>query len=244
MRGSLERCGLGPRRLFFWGARFLAGKITALKVQSRNRRRVSVYLDGAFAFGLPDIVAATLHVGQSLSDDEIADLRRRGSLEQAYDCALGYLSYRPRSVSEVRHHLAGKEVPEELIVETVERLVRAGLLDDDAFARFWVENRSSFRPRGQLALRYELRGKGVSEEAINSAVEAVDECEEAYRAAQPRALRLARVDRDTFRRRLADFLRRRGFSYETVRETVERLWQESRSSEDAESELPSDWGRR
>lgn len=211
----------------------MGGKITALQTQSKNERRVNVHLDGAFAFGVPDIVAASLRVGQSLTDQECADLCGRDAAERAYDRALRFLSSRPRSVAEVARYLGGKQVPEELVAATVERLLKAGLLDDLAFARFWVENRESFRPRGRLALRHELRCKGVAEEAISAATGEVDENEGAYRIARSRAKRLAHVDRETFRRRLGGFLIRRGFSYETVRETIERLWQETISPDGA-----------
>ena len=217
-------------------SRPLAGTITALRTQAKNKRRVNVYLDGAFALALPDIVAATLRVGQSLSGEQVADLQQRNAAQRAYDRALRFLSYRPRSVAEVSRYLAGKQAPDELIAQTVDRLRQAGLLDDRAFARFWVENRESFRPRGKVALRYELRRKGVGEEAIGAAIQDVDESEGAYRVAQTRALRLARVDRETFRRRLGGYLSRRGFSYSVVRETVERLWQERATREGAEEE--------
>ncbi|HOG48064.1 MAG TPA: RecX family transcriptional regulator [Anaerolineae bacterium] len=212
----------------------MAGKITALRAQTKNKGRVNVYLDGAFAFGLPDIVAAGLRIGQELSDADIAALRQHDSLERAYDRALRFLSYRPRSSEEVRRYLAGKQVAEEVASEVLQRLARAGLVDDAAFARFWVENRTSFRPRGASALRYELRRKGIGESAIEAAVAAVDEDGSAYQAAQARAARLLHVDRDTFYRRLGEFLRRRGFSYATARDAVERLWRE-RSGDTPES---------
>ena len=202
----------------------MAGRITALKTQLKNKQRINVYLDGVFALALPDTVAASLRVGQPLSDDECAGLRRRDAEESAYSRALRFLGYRPRSTEEVARHLAGLQVPEELIAETVGRLGREGLLDDQAFARFWVENRESFRPRGLAALRYELRRKGIAEEAIDEATREVDESAGAYRFAASQAERLRNVDRETFRRRLGGLLARRGFSYETVRETVDRLW--------------------
>lgn len=217
-------------------SRPLAGTITALRTQAKNKRRVNVYLDGAFALALPDIVAATLRVEQSLSGEQVADLQQRNAAQRAYDRALRFLSYRPRSVAEVSRYLAGKQVSDDLIAQTIDRLRQAGLLDDRAFARFWVENRESFRPRGKIALRYELRRKGVGEEAIDAAIQDVDESEGAYRVARTRALRLTRVDRETFRRRLGGYLSRRGFSYSVVRETVERLWQERATREGAEEE--------
>jgi regulatory protein len=201
-------------------------KITALKVQAKDKRRVNVYLDGVFAFGLPDTVAASLRVGQLVSEEECVALRWRDTVERAYERALGFLSYRPRSTEEVARYLAGKQVPDDVAGEVIGRLQQAELLDDQAFARYWVENRESFRPRGTMALRYELRRKGVDDGAIEAAIRDVDESEGAYRAAQAQARRLAGADRESFRRRLGGYLSRRGYAYATVRETVERLWRE------------------
>jgi regulatory protein len=201
-------------------------KITALKYQKKNRDRVSVYLDGRFAFGLPAIVAASLKPGQLLSEAEIEALKQQGVVEGAYDRALNYLSYRPRSRAEIATYLEGRDVPEGQIGEIVERLERAGLLDDDAFARYWVENRERFRPRGLHALRYELRRKGISDEVIERALASIDVSASAYRAAEGKARQLRHLDPVTFRRKLLDYLARRGFEYEVARDATERHWTE------------------
>jgi len=200
------------------------GKITALKYQKKNRDRVSVYLDGQFAFGLPAIVAASLKSGQSLSEAEIEALRQQGVVEGAYDRALDYLSYRPRSRAEIVTYLEGRDVPGGQIEEVVERLERAGLLDDDAFARYWVENRERFRPRGLHALRYELRRKGINDEVIEQALASIDVSSSAYRAAETKARQLQHLDPATFRRKLLDYLARRGFEYEVAKDATERHW--------------------
>jgi regulatory protein len=200
------------------------GKITALKYQKKNRDRVSVYLDGQFAFGLPAIVAASLKSGQSLSEAEIEALRQQGVVEGAYDRALNYLSYRPRSRAEIVTYLEGRDVPGGQIEEVVERLERAGLLDDDAFARYWVENRERFRPRGLHALRYELRRKGINDEVIERALASIDVSSSAYRAAEAKARQLQHLDPATFRRKLLDYLARRGFEYEVAKDATERHW--------------------
>jgi len=202
------------------------GKITALKHQKKNQDRVSVYLDGRFAFGLPAIVAASLKPGQSLSDAEIEALKQQGVVEGAYDRALSYLSYRPRSRAEIVTYLERRDVPEGQIGEIVERLERAGLLDDDAFARYWVENREQFRPRGLHALRYELRRKGISDEVIERALASIDVSASAYRAAEGKARQLRHLDPVTFRRKLLDYLARRGFEYEVAQDATERHWTE------------------
>lgn len=204
----------------------MAGKITALEYQKKNRHRVSVYLDGHFAFGLPEIVAASLRRGQFLSDIEIASLQEQGSLEKAFNQALDYLSYRPRSRSEVVIYLQKRELSESQINTISSRLERAGLIDDDAFARYWVENRERFRPRGARALRYELRGKGVSQDIIDRALAGVNASDSAYRAAAQKARQLGHLDRQTFDRKLIEYLARRGFDYGTAKEVTARHWQE------------------
>jgi regulatory protein len=210
----------------------MAGTITALKVQKRNPRRVNVFLDGRYAFGLAAIEAARLRRGQVLSDEDIKGLKERDSFEKAHDRALRFLSYRPRSEAEVRRYLQGKAVSPAVEEEVIERLTRAKLLDDLAFARYWVENRESFNPRGLRMLRYELRQKGLRDETIAQALTDLDEEESAYRAAAQRGRRLARLDQLSFRKKLGAYLLRRGFPYEVVNLAVERTWQELRAEDE------------
>jgi regulatory protein len=207
----------------------MAGEISALVFQKRNKERVNVYLDGRYAFSLPAIEAAQLHRGQYLSDAEIGALREKGELQKGYDRALRYLAYRPRSRAEVEEYLAGKGVIPAHVAEILERLAKAGLLDDLEFARFWVENRERFRPRGRRALQYELRQKGVSDTVIREVLEETlpSEEESAYRAAQGRARTLAGADYADFRRKLWGYLARRGFSYEAIEQATERLWNDA-----------------
>lgn len=211
----------------------MAGKITTLKFQERNKERVNVYLDGRYAFSLQAILAARLHKGQTLSEEEIEGLLQEDAFQKTYDKALNFLTYRPRSRAEVRRYLERKRVSPEVSQRVEERLIRAGLLDDEAFARFWVENREAFKPRGRYRLRQELRQKGLDAQVIAQAVQEVDEEQGAYRAAEGRARRYAHLDRREFRRKLGSFLQRRGFSYEIVNDVVERLWQEVRESEES-----------
>lgn len=207
----------------------MAGTITALKVQKRNPQRVNVYLDGRYAFSLAAIEAAKLRRGQVLSDEDIEGLKERDSFEKAHDRALRFLSYRPRSEAELRRYLQGKAVSPTIEEEVIERLTRAKLLDDLAFARYWVENRESFNPRGLRMLRYELHQKGLSEDTIAQALMDLDEEESAYRVALRRGRRLAHLDQVSFRKKLGAHLLRRGFSHEVVNLALERTWQELRA---------------
>jgi regulatory protein len=199
------------------------GVITALEVQKRNPQRVNVYLDGEFAFGLSLIEAARLHKGQVLSEVEIAALRGEDAVSLAVDSAAHFLSYRPRSVQEVQRNLKDKDIPAEVIEAAVTRLQTMGYLDDTAFARFWVKNRNEFKPLSHRALRQELRQKGIADAVIAEVLSEQDEAGMAYQAAQGQLRKLRNRMPREFRQKMSAFLQRRGFSYSTVEEVVNRL---------------------
>jgi len=210
----------------------MTGKITAITVQQRNRERVNVVLDQGYSFSLTALVAAPLRIGQTLSDADIARLQAQDTYQQAYDRALKYLSYRPRSRAEVQRYLAEKKIAPDVVEAIISRLSEAGLLDDTAFAKAWVENRATFSPRGQRRLRQELYQKGLDAPTVAGALQAVDEEAGAYQAARPRAQRYTTLDRATFERRLGGFLQRRGFDYDVARRVVSRLWRELHTDDD------------
>ena len=204
----------------------MSGRVTALKVQKRNPQRVNVFLDGEYAFGLSRITAAWLQVGQELSDEKVAQLQAEDARESAYQRATRLLDYRPRSAAEVQRRLREKDIPDEVISDVSERLQRSGLVNDERFAQTWVENRSAFRPRGRRLLAAELRQRGVESEAIEQALDGLDEEELAYQAGLKQSRRLAGLERVDFQRRLAGFLLRRGFGYAVIKPVIERIWNE------------------
>jgi len=202
-------------------------KITAIVSQKGDQDRVNIHLDGQYAFGLAKIIAAWLKVGQELSEEKIASLQSDDARERAYQQALLFLSYRTRSESEIRQNLRKHELPEDVIEYTLARLRENRLADDDQFARAWVENRSTFRPRSRRALQVELRQKGLSDEAAQSALAAVDDEALAYEAGLKKVHRFRDLERDEFRRKLSEFLARRGFPYSVIASVVPRLWSET-----------------
>ena len=213
------------------GCVFLMKKITALVVQKRNPNRVNLHLDGEFAFGLARIVAAWLRVGQDLSDEKIEQLQLEDSRERASQQAMLFLSYRARSESEIRQNLRKHEIPEPVIEQTLDRLRQDGLANDSQFAHAWVENRSVFRPRSRRMMAMELRQKGLNDEAVSSAIANVDDEALAYDAAQKRVARYKSLEWNEFRKKLSDFLARRGFSYSVIAPVVTRMWNEAHKAE-------------
>jgi regulatory protein len=209
----------------------MAGHITALRFQKRTAERINVYLDGQYAFALPATVAASLQKGQYLTDADISHLQDLDAAQRAYERSLKFLAYRPRSLAETRRYLIRSETAEPVIEEVLERLLAAGYLDDVEFARFWVNDRERFRPKGPLALRHELRQKGISQAIIDQVLQSIDSQSSAYRAGRSRAQRLARTDQHVFRQKLGSYLLRRGFGHEEVWPVVNQLWREVHEDE-------------
>lgn len=209
----------------------MANTITAITQQKRNPQRVNVYLEGEFAFPLAKIVAAWLNVGQALPPEKIEELKSQDGVEAALQRALNFISYRPRSQAEVERNLRKYEVSEDVIPTVVERLKAGHLLDDNDFARRWVEDRAAFKPRGAYALRAELRQKGLADGIIEETLQSLDEASLARLAAQRKLRVLKELDWVDFRNKLAAHLSRRGFGYELVAEVCRETWQSLHNKE-------------
>jgi len=207
-----------------------ANVITALEVGKRDKNRVNVYLDGAFSFSLTLEEAVRLHKGQTLTEAEIAALRGQDDVKKAVDRAVRFLGYRPRSIQEVRRNLAQKKVEAAVIEAAVAKLIALGYLDDEAFARFWIQGHPDSSPK---ALRYKLRQMGVPDLILAEVLDTHDADDAAYRAAQTQTRRLRGKNRREFRDKLGAFLQRRGFPYSVCREMIRRLIDELESTDPA-----------
>ena len=203
-------------------------RITALKTSKRNEKQVNMFLDGKFAIRVDTEVAVKkgLKIGQELSDDQIKGLTEDVSVARCLNAAYRFLSYRPRSEAEMKDRLHRRGFVDSQIEIVINKLKEQKLLDDTAFAQFWKENRDAFRPRSQRMTRMELRRKGVADEIIKEVTDDSNDMDSAYQAALKKAQRLSGEDYEVFRRRLGDYLKRRGFGYTVINQTVKRLWQE------------------
>jgi regulatory protein len=206
-------------------------RITAIERQKR-RPRVNVFLDGRLALSLSLGLAAEagLRRGDVVTAERLETLRQADERQQARESALRLLAYRPRSEAELRSRLARRGLPLSAVENAIEHLRQQGLVDDAAFARYWVETRQQSSPRGRYLLQRELLAKGVAAETAGEALAAVIDEEVARHAAAKKAGTLRNLDYPTFRRRLGQFLLRRGFPYETARVLVNELWRQGQQT--------------
>ncbi|HZU78038.1 MAG TPA: regulatory protein RecX [Dehalococcoidia bacterium] len=201
-------------------------RITSIEPQKRGGR-VTIFADGVPWIAAAE--AAVLECGLRRGDQATPELRERleelDARHRAHEAALLLLSYRQRSEDELRQRLRRKAIPEGAVEDAIERLRRAGLIDDAGFARAWVESRTSGPVGfGRRRIQAELRRKGVAAEVVAQALGEQDEDERALAAALARAPTLRGLEYNDFRRRLAGFLQRRGFGYEAITRAVREAW--------------------
>lgn len=200
--------------------------VTKLEPQKKNPQRLNVYLNGEFAFGISRLVAPWLQEGNELSQGEISGLQTEDQIQQGYQRAINFLSYRARSEQEIKLNLQKHQVPETIIESVLEKLRDASLVDDREFAQQWIENRIRFHPRSKRALSSELYRKGISKQIIEETLLDIDEEVLARSLAQKKVSKLRTLDKSTFQKKMYGFLSRRGFHYGISKEVVSQLWDE------------------
>lgn len=206
-------------------------KITAIRAQTKNPNRVNIFIDGDYGFSLAKIVAAWLKVGQTLDQEQIDRLQKEDALEKAFQRAVHFISYRPRSISEVEKKLSDAGYERDVIQKIIKRLMNDQILGDENFADQWIENRLSTSPRGRRALVYELRKKGIDEKIIEESLSGIEnESSLALKAARKYAGRLASYPYAIFKNKLLGFLARRGFRYGDIVNIVSQVWNELKNT--------------
>ena len=202
-------------------------KITDLEIQKKNKKRVNIFLDDEFAFGLDIMTAAPLYRGQKLSNETIEELIEKDAYVQALNKSTRFLAARARSVKEMKVYLKEKEFTEKTITSVVEKLLKEKYLNDAEFARMWVESRATFNPKGAWALRQELRQKGVGDSEIENVLTDYDDNQAAWNAVRKKIPLWKNLEKDKMRKKLYTFLSNRGFNYETTNDIFNKAVHEA-----------------
>ena len=200
------------------------GTITSLTTQAKNPNRVNVYIDDEFACGIALEIALELRVGQVITRNELEQLDKRDDIHRARERVLRLLARRPYSSAEIARYLQRHKIDGEIVQIVIEDLSEARLIDDEAFAAYWVEQRRAFRPRSRLALRQELGQKGIRQDIVNDALTMLDETAAARKIAQKQARRWDGLPEAEWRTRLTRYLMRHGYPYDVVVEVVAETW--------------------
>lgn len=206
------------------------GTVTRLVAQKKNPMRLSVYLDGSYAFGIHQdvLIRHTLTIGQHLDVPKQEALLADDALARAKSLAMHYLGSKARTTHEVRQKLERKGFGADTCERVLARIAELGYLDDADYARRYAESRFRSKGYGPQRIRQELRRRGImgeiAEAALAELLEEVDPLDAAREQAAKRWNRLAsETDRRKRRKKLGDFLVRRGFGFDTIRQVTDEL---------------------
>lgn len=156
----------------------LPNDLAQIESISASGNRLSVRLgDGRkFKIQSEDLIELDLYQGRELCPEEVESLMSRSRMGDAYNKALNLLSFRPRSKRELERKLDAFDA--EVVHQVTEKLERLALIDDEAFARSWVEQRHGVKAIGKRRLASELFQKGISRELIDEALSEISDDEE------------------------------------------------------------------
>lgn len=195
-------------------------KITDIKPQVKREGRYSVFVDGDYAFSLSaeGLLDAGFVVGQELSQVNLTEAKKQSQVDKAYNLALAYVARRIRSEGELRDYFRRKDYAPELAEQLLTRLRNLGFVDDEEFARRWVENRRLLKATSAKKLRLELRQKHIPDGIIRQVLED-DETDERLllRELIAKKRRITRYQDD---QKLIAYLARQGFNYEDIKSTL------------------------
>lgn len=211
-------------------------RITKIESQQNNPGRKSIYADGVFVVGVSDetLLRAGLRTGDEMTAERLKVLIQEEETSGAKRVALRFLSHRPRTAKEIRDKLREREFSEPDIKQTIESLERVGLLNDTEFARMYVRDALSAKPVGENLLKRKLLLFGVDKTIIDEVlleafadVNADASAMDAARKFLKKSVATRKTsDKAQLQNRLANFLSRRGFGWETIQPVIKALIKE------------------
>lgn len=197
--------------------------ITSIK-QQKNKNRVNVYLDDKFGFGidLTNFVLLHLKVDQNLSEIEVEKIVKEAEFQKTLDKLLMFATLRPRSEREVFDWFRRKKVHDSLTVKLLNRLKHFDLLDDVKFAKWWVEQRQTFRPKAKRILNNELRIKGIKQEIIDNVLgeTKIDEEKLARDLIAKKMYKWEKLEPRLRKQKISQYLVGKGFGWEIIEKIV------------------------
>lgn len=205
-------------------------RITEIAQQKKRPDRYSIFLDGEFAFGVGEdvIVRLGLRKGMELDEDYVNDVVRAEDQNKANDYALNLLSYRARSVKEIKDKMKSKEYEDDIIENTIEFLNKYSYLDDYQFGLQFAKDRQNLKGAGKNLIKQELYNKGISRDIIDKILEEISDRDEEYERALDLGRRKANTsyrneEKDAKYRKLSSFLQRRGYSFDVIKKIMEEV---------------------
>nr|WP_285800564.1 recombination regulator RecX [Exiguobacterium sp. s162] len=210
-------------------------KIAKFTTQKKNQDRLNVFIERegkeefAFAIDVDVFIKYGLTKGMELEDDFVQDVLEAEETQKAYKLAINYLSYRMRAISEVRDYLVKKELSESAIKHAITRLIEQRYLNDEEFAKAYVQTKFNTSPSGPIKIKRELEQLRIPPDVVESVLSTIsheDLVEKAGKFVKRKQLETNRRSATEVQQRIQQTLMQRGFTFDIISEAIQTFWEE------------------
>lgn len=214
-------------------------RITSVEVQKNNPHRFNIFLDGQFAFGADEdtVVNFRLIPGKVIEEASLQKILFEVEVGKLMERMYSLFNIRRRSEKEIRDYLKNlsfkrkmKETEQisSIVVESlIEKLKQKKMLDDEQFAKSWVEARRRSKNKGVIAIKSELFQKGIDKEIVaqvlNTLTQEEGEEDLAIKAIEKKMRGWKGLSKMEFKKKAYGFLQRKGFTSDTVITVIEKM---------------------
>lgn len=216
-------------------------RVTAITEQRKNTKRretkkdkrFNVFLDGKYTFSIGEehLLKIKLKEEQDLTKDEIDSIKKEEGQRKLLDRAINFLSYRPRSEKEVKDYLIKtisklenlkwSDAKESFLPDlTIQKLKNYSYINDNEFAKWWVESRSRTKPKGRRHIEAELKRKGIAQDIIEKVLpnNVTTDIDLALKVLEKKRPKLLKLQLREAQKKAYYYLGSRGFDFETIKE--------------------------
>jgi regulatory protein len=200
--------------------------ITKIEKQKKNRKRWNIYADDEFFCGLFEdtLLKYGLRNGDDVPEKKLNEIKEFDEYIYGKKISFDFLSYRIRTVSEIRKKLKQKKISGKTIDKVIAHLNELGLTNDEEFAKQLIKEKISRKPVGKKLLKQKLYEKGVpkpvSEEVIENVFKDVDEKSLAMENFKEYFAKIKAFDKQKQKRKTFDYLVRKGFDFDVINEII------------------------
>ena len=199
-------------------------KITKIEQAKKNKERVNIYADGEYAFSLyiDTVLEYSLKEGDEIDENVIKQAAKEDEKRYAVKTALKYVSYKMRSSGEVRKKLKQKEISDSAISYALEKMSEYGYINDDEYAKMFVEEFKD--KKGRIDIEERLLGKGISKELARKYLKNIDQSDTVLEQAQALKERYKNDDEYKAKQKMFRTLMMRGFDFEQIKKAVAKVY--------------------
>lgn len=198
-------------------------KITKIEKQKNNLKRYSVFIDDEFAFGIDEVDLLYYKLSENTQIDETKYnfILENVIYNKAKNKAVKYISYQPRTEKEITEKLKECEYSDNIICRVIETMKKYNYINDKEYAKNFLTSKLNLKGYGIFKISFDLKQKGISDDIINDIIENT-ELNENKRALEvlEKKLRGKKISDYKEKQKLYNFLLRRGFSYDVIKEAV------------------------